>query len=55
MKNNKDTCINKLILFMDVLNHVKALKHYIIVTLHGTDFFLLIKQHLVLVLSNIKF
>lgn len=24
-------------LFMHILNHVKALEHYIIVTLHGTD------------------
>lgn len=51
-ENNKDTCIYKLILFLHVLNHVKALKRYISVTLQGTFFFLLIKQNLVLILSN---
>lgn len=38
-ENNKDTCIYKLILFLHVLNHVKALKRYISVTLQGTWFF----------------
>lgn len=38
-ENNKDTCIYKLILFLHVLNHVKALKRYISITLQGTWFF----------------
>lgn len=38
-ENNKDTCIYKLILFLHVLNHIKALKRYISVTLQGTWFF----------------
>lgn len=33
------SCIYKLILFLHVLNHVKALKRYISVTLQGTWFF----------------
>lgn len=50
-ENNKDTCIYKLILFLHVLNHVKALKRYISVARY-MFFFLLIKQNLVLILSN---